>query len=338
MPLLDARMTFHVASTGNDLTSPASKSAAGAVAVRIVTDKNEWDGFIAEAPVPHLPQSYAYGEGKIANGWTVERAAFVRGGRTIAIASVLSLKRFGVRLFNRINRGPLFLVSDARDEEIVAVYAEIRRRWGHLPHAPLLIAPALAKAVESDTILRRAGYRRRQERSWCSGRIDLTRDAAALWSGVSSGFRNRVRNAEKSGAGLRIADDLSTYEWMLDRHAENMSAKNFSAVNRSVLRGLRAAAADDVLVFQALREGEPVAGMSVVRFGSHAEYHVGWFGPEGRKLNAGNFLMWNILLEMKRRGVSIFDVGGLKPGDGYTRFKQTMNPVEYALAGEWMSF
>jgi len=28
----------------------------------------------------------------------------------------------------------------------------------------------------------------------------------------------------------------------------------------------------------------------------------------------------------------------MRPGDGYTRFKRTMNPVEFALAGEWVSF
>ena len=32
-----------------------------------------------------------------------------------------------------------------------------------------------------------------------------------------------------------------------------------------------------------------------------------------------------------------FDVGGLKPGDGYTQFKRTMRPIEFRLAGEWMS-
>ena len=84
-------------------------------------------------------------------------------------------------------------------------------------------------------------------------------------------------------------------------------------------------------------QGQPVAGMSVVRFGRRAEYHIGWFGPEGRKLNAGNFLMWEVIKEMKRRGVTDFDVGGMRPGDGYTRFKRTMRPVEFRLAGEWVS-
>ena len=40
---------------------------------------------------------------------------------------------------------------------------------------------------------------------------------------------------------------------------------------------------------------------------------------------------------MKGRGAKSFDVGGLRLGDGYTQFKRTMKPVEYELAGEWIS-
>jgi lipid II:glycine glycyltransferase (peptidoglycan interpeptide bridge formation enzyme) len=105
-----------------------------------------------------------------------------------------------------------------------------------------------------------------------------------------------------------------------------------------MLRALRDAAADTVTVFRMMAGDVPVAGMSVVSFGTHCEYHVGWFGPEGRKLNAGNFLRWGVMREMKRRGFSTFDVGGLKPGDGYTQFKLTMKPNQYELCGEWMSF
>ena len=331
-------MTFDVASDLSSV-SPAKTGDAGAViTVQLVADRARWDSLIAACPNPHLPQGFAYGEGKAASGWTVVRALFLSAGRPVAIATVLELRRFGIRLANRVNRGPLFFEAEPDEAEIIGVYAALRRRWGRIWTAPLLIAPALGFGADSDALLRRAGYRLRHRRSWQSGRIDLTVGEAALWAGLASSFRNRVRNAEKAGAELRISGDAETYEWMLARHAENMAERGFAAAGPELLRALRKTAPEDVLVFQLLQQGTPVAGMSVVRFGSHAEYHIGWFGPEGRRLNAGNFLMWAVLCEMHRRGVMVFDVGGLKPGDGYTRFKQTMKPVEYQLAGEWMSF
>lgn len=331
-------MTYDVLSADTPDSPAKTGDAKQVITVQLVADQARWDSLIAACPAPHLPQGFAYGEGKAAKGWTIRRALLLQAGRPVAIATVLELRRFGIRLVNRINRGPLFLEPAPSDETVVAVYAALRRRWGRIWSAPLLIAPALVQGPESDALLQRAGYRLRHRRSWQSGRIDLTVGEDGLWAGLASSFRNRVRQAEKAGATLRIADDAQTYEWMLARHTENMAERGFTAADSTLLRALRQAAPADVLVFQLLYAGEPVAGMSVVRFGTHAEYHVGWFGPQGRRLNAGNFLMWQVLLDMHRRGVSTFDVGGLKPGDGYTRFKRTMKPAEYQLAGEWMSF
>lgn len=316
----------------------APVAAQSPVALRVVTDRQRWDELTAQAPQPHLPQSFAYGAGKTATGWPATRIEFVRDGRTVAFATVLQVKRLGITLLNRVNRGPVFLDAAPDDETIVSVYRALRRHHGHFWQGPLLIAPALPRGADAARLLRKAGYRLRHERSWTSGRLDLTRSEDEIWRGLGSTFRNRVRNAEKSEATLDVATGGVAYEWMLARHHDNMAAKGFSAVDSAMLSALRAAAPETVVVFRMMVGDAPVAGMSVVSFGTHCEYHIGWFGPEGRKLNAGNFLMWAVLREMKRRGQATFDVGGLKPGDGYTQFKQTMKPVPYELCGEWMSF
>lgn len=331
-------MTYNTAGTEREIPAVLDGGVYTRLSVRYVDDRSEWDALIAACPAPHLPQAFAYGDAKAVSGWTPRRAVLSRNGRPLAIVTTLELRRLGLRLLNRINRGPLFLSATPSDTDVLAVYRTVRRHWGRLWTAPLLIAPALLQGERADRLLRQAGYLRRTRQSWLSGRIDLTVDENALWASFSSTFRNRVRSAEKAGAVLEVATDAAAYDWMIERHLENMAEKGFSAFDGDMLRALRERAPDDVLVFRLLHEGRPVAGMSVVRFGRLAEYHVGWFGPEGRKLNAGNFLMWNIMREMKRRGTECVDVGGMKPGDGYTRFKRTMNPTEYELAGEWMSF
>jgi len=315
-----------------------SATRPGQITLRFVDDQAEWDTLVAAAPEPHLPQDYAYSIGKTATGWPARRVVFVTDGRPVAFAVVLQMQRYGIRLLNRVNRGPIFLAANPSDEQIVAVYKALRRRFGRLWTLPLLIAPALPHSERSDRLLRSAGYRYRAPASWRSGRIDLTISEEALWASFSSTFRNRTRAAEKAGAELRVSDDAETYEWMIARHIENMEEKDFSAASPTMLRALREASPRNVTVFQLMHEGTALAGMSLVRFGDVAEYHIGWFGAEGRKFNAGNFLMWNVMRELKRRGVKSFDVGGLKHGDGYARFKRTMNPVEYQLSDEWMSF
>lgn len=325
-------MTVGVSEPRIDEAPVRVAAPAGTIAVVHVPDQASWDALLARATEPHLPQSYAYGEGKRAKGWDVERAAFLRGGRVLAIATVLVRRLFGIRIIARINRGPL-LLETVSPSEIIGIYAAIRRHWC----GPLLIAPALLHGPESTALLTGAGFRLRHDRGWTSGRIDLDRTQDSIWAGFASTFRNRVRQAEKTTSAVRVTTDDATYEWLLDRHVENMRDKGFRAADPVLLRALRASAPAGVLLFQLVHDGQAVAGMSVVRFGDCAEYHIGWFGPEGRRLNAGNVLMWEVIKELRARGVRQFDIGGLKVGDGYTQFKRTMRPVEFRLAGEWMS-
>ena len=308
--------------------------SAGTVAVVPILERATWDALMARAPVPHLPQTYGYGEGKRAKGWRVERVSFQRGGHCLAVATVLVRHLLGIRVLARINRGPILLDASLSTQDVTAIYAALRRHW----RGPLLIAPALPHGPDSTGILRAAGFLLRHDKGWMSGRIDLERSQEQIWSGFASSFRNRVRQAWKAAPTLRLSTDAASYEWLLDRHVENMRDKGFSAADPVLLRALRDSHPQDVLVFQMIHDGAAVAGMSVVRFGDCAEYHVGWFGPEGRRLNAGNFLMWEVIRELQQRGVKHFDVGGLRPGDGYTQFKRTMRPDEFRLAGEWMSF
>ncbi|MGN6487337.1 MAG: lipid II:glycine glycyltransferase FemX [Devosia sp.] len=331
-------MAFDVSRPDISTAPLTSTSRAERITVRFVENRAEWDALVASAPEPHLPQAFAYAAGKSATGWPARHVVFLSAGRPVAFTVVLQMKRFGLPLLNRVNRGPIFLGANPSDEQVVAVYKALRNRFGRLWTLPLLIAPAMHQSDRSDRLMRQAGYRLRAPSCWSSGRIDLTMDEDQLWASFNSTFRNRTRAAEKAGAELRIAEDAETYEWMIARHLENMEEKEFSAASPTMLRTLRQTSPGDVIVFQLVSEGKPLAGMSLVRFGSVAEYHIGWFGAEGRKFNAGNFLMWNVMRELKGRGVKSFDVGGLRNGDGYARFKRTMNPVEYKLASEWMSF
>jgi lipid II:glycine glycyltransferase (peptidoglycan interpeptide bridge formation enzyme) len=331
-------MAFDISEPELATVSLSESGSSGRITVRAVDDIAEWDALVAAAPQPHLPQDYAYSCGKAATGWPARRVVFLDAGRPVAFAVVLQLRRYGIGFLNRVNRGPIFLGAKPSDEQIVAVYKALRQHFGRLWTLPLLIAPALPNDERSNRLLRQAGYRYRAPSVWRSGRIDLTIDEDRLWASFSSTFRNRTRAAEKAGAELRIAEDAETYEWMIARHLENMAETDFSAASPIMLRALREAAPHNVTVFQLVHKGKALAGMSLVRFGRVAEYHIGWFGAEGRRFNAGNFLMWNVMRELKRRGVASFDVGGLKRGDGYSRFKRTMNPVEYELASEWMSF
>jgi hypothetical protein len=282
-----------------------------------------------------LPQFYAYGEAKQASNWSTLRLSIVVDGTVAAICTVLQRRILGLPVVTRINRGPMFLEPTPSQTVVRAVYRAVRRRFRPWRGGLALMAPALPATPESSALLQSLGFRLRTERGWGSGRVDLTPDLETIRAGFASTFRNRVKKAEASGAVVEILRDHAGYDWMIDRHIENMADKGFSAADRTFLDALRDADPSNVMVFRVLHDGCAVAGMSIVRFGTHCEYHIGWFGPAGRAVNAGNLLMWSIIVEMKRLGCTQFDVGGLSEG-GYSQFKRTMRPEEYALCGEWL--
>lgn len=310
-------------------------SAPSAYALVPCFDRAAWDGLLARATFAHFPQDWAYAEGKVAGGkWGIRRFIIRRGDIDRALVTVLEYRIMGLTVLSRINRGPVFLVSDATEDELAEVLRLLRRTCRGLL---MFAAPSISENETASRVMPRAGFVRWQKLGWSSGRIDISRPESEVFAGFAAPFRNRVRVGLKSSAVVRASVDRGAYDWLLDRHVENMRDKAFKAFTPLQLQALRdAAMPGNVTVFRVFVDERPVAGMSVVRFGDTAEYHIGWFGPDGRAVNAGNLLMWRIIQELRLLGVKSFDVGGMRPGDGYTRFKQGMRPQLYTLSGDWL--
>ena len=327
-----------VSLTAGAAVALTGSAGAGQVTISAVDDVARWDGLMALAELPQLTQTFAYGAAKAAKNWHVVRVCLSIDDVPVAICQVLEKRVLGIRIVSRINRGPIMLGHRPSSESLLAVYRAIRQRWGHWYSGPLTIAPCLPPGDENVALLRRAGYIRRTSRGWWSGRVDLTPPLDAIKASFASAFRNRVNKTLEGPLTLRVASDIETVDWLIARHVENMRSKGFSAVDADFLANLRNTTPHNYIVFQAMLGDKPVAGMSIIRFGAIAEYHTGWFGPEGRDTNAGNFLMWSIMAEMKARGCAALDIGGLYEGHGYTQFKRGMRPHEYRLVGEWVAF
>lgn len=188
-------------------------------------------------------------------------------------------------------------------------------------------------------MLKSLGFRQRAERTWGSGRIDLQRSVDEIRASFDAKYRNQARKAEKIGAVTSISSNDSDFEWIVARHQENMIAKGFLGPSTDFIRWLRKeVGAENMPVFRLDRDGAPVSGGIVYRFGKAAEYYVGWVGPAGREFNAGNHILWRITTEMKHRGCETLDVGGMYGTETYRQFKQGTKPVQCNLAGEWIVF
>ncbi len=307
---------------------------------RELTDRSAWDACFDRVPQPHLMQAWSYGDAKcLAAGWHIRRYVFERGSSPVAICQVLEKRILGLRVASRINRGPLFLEPEPSHAVRENIYRLLRRKWPPLLGGPLLIAPALPMTDENAAILRSAGFRRRAVNPWCSALIDLRQDEQCLHAALSSTWRNRLRQSQRAGLELASSDSDASVQWMLDKHAHNMASKEFVGPTRALVLALYRSRPAGIVVLTALLHGKPVSAMLIAKFGSAAEYYLGWFGtPEGRKANSGNFLYWHTALEMRKAGLHWLDLGGYYSNENFGRFKQGMGGKEYKLIGEWCCF
>jgi len=318
--------------------------------VRLVTDVAEWDALFSRVDHPHMVQNWAYGEAKQAvvgwrtrrvsdaGGWRARRLVIEAEGEPVAICQLLDKSLAGLRWASRLNRGPLFLDAAQGDDVVRDVYRALRSHWRTHLHGVLVLAPALTAGPENSRMMTELGFRDRHVRGWCSARVDLRLDEEQLRKNLVSTWRNRLKAAERTDLVLEVSQSPEDVEWIIDRHVENMSEKGFAGPGPALLRALYRAAPEDFLIFKARLAEKAVGGMLVYRFGHTAEYYVGWFGHEGRKANVGNFMYWQIALELQRRGCRWFDLGGYDCSDRYGRFKQGMRGVEYKLLNEWLAF
>lgn len=306
--------------------------------LRWALSADEWNDYYQAAPYPHLTQAYAYGEAKHMSGsWHAQRIVIEQGKTPVAICQLLELRVAGLRVATRINRGPIFLDEAPSYAAREAVMGQLRQHFRIGRGGALLIAPALDDSDENRALMKRLGFWERKKNGWCSALIDLRLSEDEIRKRLTSVWRNRLKAALNCGLEVRIANDRRTFDWMLDRHKENMRAKGFVGPKPALLQALHRERPSDFRVLQAIHRGEAVGGLILAEFGRAAEYYVGWFGAAGRKLNCGNFLYWQAIREAKRAGHQWFDLGGYFSNDKFGQFKQNMRGSEYRLAGEWIS-
>ena len=131
----------------------------------------------------------------------------------------------------------------------------------------------------------------------------------------------------------------SSFYWLLDNYEQMMKDKSYKGPSVDLYKGYYEINNNNHFVFQAWLDSEAVAGILILRHGTSCTYQIGWNNPNGRKVYANNLLLWNAVLEMKKRGCLWFDVGGIDKDNtpGIANFKYGLKGQEYKMVGEWIS-
>ncbi len=156
-------------------------------------------------------------------------------------------------------------------------------------------------------------------------RLELSGDAAEMRARQHGKWRNRLVRAEGAGLEVRQAPmPENPGHWLLMREAEQACARRYRRLPPTFTAAwVQQGGKKSARLFTAERDGETVAAMLFLLHGQSATYHVGWSGPEGRRVGAHNLLLWNAQNWLAARGMRQLDLDLIDTRNtpGIARFK-----------------
>lgn len=303
----------------------------------------EWEQMISGSPRLSFIQTWEYGQAKARLGpWTVFRATFWNGSEPVGVVQALVRRIPGTSYgLVWINRGPVMLERYNENYHLFReVIGSIRAYWVREKHMYLRLLPPLSAEELNKMVLMNTEYIDTHQQGWSSAKLNLKQSLQSLRANLDQKWRNSLNKAEKSGLSFEFGwkpelfeGALNSYQAMLnERNYETTLTKDFLVEIQNLLPPER-----KLLSFAATSNGINLGAVIVARYGRTFEYLIGAVNEAGRKLNAGQFLLWQAVCQAKQDGYEWFDLGGLdqsRTTTGVYHFKIGVNPQPYRLANE----
>lgn len=268
-----------------------------------------WDEDAARSPWGHTLQSSAWAQIRGAQGW---RPEFIRIGDQLPLALVLWRQALPGRPIGYAPRGPIVAPGDTRGltDALRRLAAVARERKAIFLKVDPELDPELASPA-----LRDAGFRRASDIQpvLATLQLDLGPDEGALMAALEKDTRWSVRQGAKRGVTLREARDEAGLRAFYDLYAETGGRAGFITRTWPYYRDTwRTLIGSDLATLRLAEvDGAAVAGALVWRCGDRALYQTGATNEVGRKTYAAYALLWECIIEAKRAGRAVFDMGGI---------------------------
>ena len=281
-----------------------------------------------------LHQQPHYARALTAMGVVVQTLRATQDGQPRAQAQVVR-RRLGPLTLTWMPRGPIW-APDLPAADRDAFLGALR----HALPGGLWLANASSAAEASH--LASHGYRALIPGQTLA-ELDLRPPMPMRLAALHGKWRNRLRHAQ--GAGLTLhetAFDPTRHHSLLTQEAAQQRARRYRALPPAFTLAYAAQNPGAAQVWSAEHKGQHVAHLLILTHGDTATYHIGWTGPEGRRLSAHTLLLWQAANTLAERGIARLDLG---PADttlspGLARFKlgsgalaQRLGPSMLALPG-----
>lgn len=297
-------------------------------------DAAQWDSAVNRAPLATVYHRDAWlGALESSTGTKVHRLVCEQDGAPVCIWPIGLLRKGPLRVggsplpgWNTAYLGPVF-TDDANDP--IAILRTMLRT------APIRNPSFIAlRMMDEACDLESLGFR--ETRAFETFEMDLTLGEEALWSGLKSTCRTRIRKGEKNGLEVREEMDGSYLEsfWTM---ASDVFAKSNQRppYSKAMLEHIetRLRANNELIVTSAFKGEDRVATLVIPHDRKTAMYFAGGTHAEALSLAPNNLLHWKTMLLCMERGVETYDFISNRGSPG--KFKKTFGPNERTSCRHW---
>lgn len=310
--------------------------------------QSEWTDLVSGFQGLSLMQTWEYAEAKAEmSQWMVWRATLNDHGLTLGAVQAM------VRPFPWlsgglvwINRGPLWnrVETDGMDDPslLSPMMKALQHYWVEQRGMYLRIAPPALENITAADALGTTGCGQVAAVSgWASARVDLSQTVESLRSQLQQKWRNCLNKAERLGLTTQEGSADEGFRELTASYGTTLPERNYQTnITPKFLCRLQALLPPErkLWALNARQDTEQLGGILIARYGDTCEYLVGSINEAGKERNAGQFLLWQAVCQMKALGYRWFDLGGMDPEHtpaGIFHFKSGLGGTLYRLIGEF---
>lgn len=289
------------------------------------TDQDSWDALV-QAHAGHPLQLWGWGEVKSRHNWRVERVEIRDSKDIVGLAQLLIRvlpKPFGPLIY--VPRGPV--APQKRGEVLDALTTYVRTTYH-----------PVALTIEPDwqDMPAVSGWKHSRNTILIPRTLilDLTQTEEDLLAHMSKKTRQYIRKSTGDGVVVRHVTEEKDLESALSIYKDTAARAGFALHGDDYYQDIFTHMRDDAPLFAAYSGDQMVAFLWPVVSAQTAFELYGGMNDEGQRLRANYALKWEVIRQMKARGVTRYDMNGLL-NDGVSTFKQSFADHEDMLVGTY---
>ncbi len=290
--------------------------------VREITDKNIWEGFLADYLNKTFLDSWNWGEFQKRIGNKLWRFGIYDVEKLAATALVIKIKaKRGTFLFVPHAPAPALTKEDKSNHKlsILKILARELKKIAKEEGASFIrIAPLFERNSENERLFKDLGFRgapthMHPEVTW---ELDITPSEEKLLAGMRKTTRYLIRQAEKNkDIEIIQSKEVEDAETFYKLHEETVSRHHFVPFSRKYINAeFETFAPDDqIAIFLGKYRGQIVSSAIIIFWQDAAFYHHGASSQHFSKTPVSYLLQWQIIKEARCRGCKIYNFWGIAP-------------------------